>query len=74
MAGELTGELYRKYGTEPPKLKVRPEIQQNVSKSLDVLFDRKPARFLGKRKCRRLTRKGGRSKTRTAISKPNRGR
>lgn len=37
--GEITGELYRKYGTEPPKVTVRPEIQQNVSKSLDVTFD-----------------------------------
>ena len=38
-AGEITSELYRKYGTTPPKLKVRPEIEQNVSKSLDLLFD-----------------------------------
>ena len=38
-AGEITGELYRKYGALPPKGSVRPEIQQNVSKSLDVLFD-----------------------------------
>ena len=38
-AGEITGALYKKYGTTPPKVKVRPEIQQNVSKSLDILFD-----------------------------------
>lgn len=40
-AGEITGELYRKYGTEPPKLEVRPEIQRNVTKSLDTIFDPK---------------------------------
>lgn len=39
MAGELTGELYKKYGTQPPQLKVRPELQRNVSSQLDVLFD-----------------------------------
>lgn len=39
MAGELTGELYKKYGMNPPKVQVRPEIQQNVSKTLDTLFD-----------------------------------
>ncbi len=39
MAGELTGELFRKYGRDASKLKVRPEIEQNVSKSLDVIFD-----------------------------------
>jgi lysozyme len=38
-AGELTGELYQKYGGKPPKMQVRPEIQQNVSKSLDLLYD-----------------------------------
>ena len=38
-AGELTGELYQKYGGKPPKMQVRPEIQQNVSKSLDALYD-----------------------------------
>ena len=38
-AGELTGELYQKYGGKPPKMQVRPEIEQNVSQSLDITFD-----------------------------------
>ena len=41
MAGEITGELYRKYGTEPPKLKMRPEVEQQISKTLDTIFDSK---------------------------------
>ncbi len=41
MAGEITGELYRKYGMEPPKLKMRPEVSQQISKTLDVTFDAK---------------------------------
>ena len=39
-AGELTGELYSKYGTNPPKdTEMRSIVQRNVSKSLDVTFD-----------------------------------
>jgi lysozyme len=38
-AGEITGELYQKYGGKPPKMQVRPEIEQNVSQSLDITFD-----------------------------------
>lgn len=41
MAGELTGELYKKYGLNPPKAPVRPDVQQNVSRTLDNLFDPK---------------------------------
>jgi len=44
-AGEITGDLYRKYGATPPKLAMRPEIQQNISKSLDVTFDPETGAF-----------------------------
>lgn len=39
MRGEILGELYKKAHAEAPKMKIRPEIQRTVSKTLDALFD-----------------------------------
>jgi hypothetical protein len=41
MAGELNKDLAQKYGIDPPKVQVRPEIEQNITKSLGVMFDPK---------------------------------
>ncbi len=57
-AGEITGDLYRKYGTTPPEKEVRPEIQRNVSKSLDVTFDPETGAVPWKRQTPVLDNKG----------------
>lgn len=38
-AGELLKDLAKKYGTEPPKVKVRPEVKQGVTRSINALYD-----------------------------------
>lgn len=49
LQGELTRELYNRYFAEPPQAaKERPEIQKNVSKTLDRIFDAKSGPYAWK--------------------------